>query len=379
MPVTTPKLPSIRVYQPTKISDDFVGEYGKLSTGYRQVTRLYGGWWSAKWDMTNYPDATKRGFFSRRAGAHVGVFERGLLIWVGLVWEMDYYDRGVLRRISMEKVRNAVKCIWTDQSDGTRSETAYFTNDQSIDRYGRIEEIVYLDNTYQDTAEKYAQTILREQQFPISRILTVREPEKEQQQSQLRVSCVGYIHTLNYRYVTISDSERTIGGSLGSIGVAINTDSEFVIQGHIDTNSVLTRPPETATRVWDWISELAEIGDGTNPYTVQVYGYKRLKYFKIDTAPTLFWDGSALRTGTTRNTGTYKFSVRPGILRDLTWPSAPLASTQLLENKQDSFVSEVEASTDYGMPILKSDDFNDSDLLANLLQSQASLLEERED
>ncbi len=372
-----PVAPSIRVYQPKRISNDYVGDFGKLSTGYRQVTRLYGGWWSAKWDMTDYPDSVKRGFFSRRIGSHVGVFDRGMLVWVGLIWEMEYYDRGVLRRVSMEKVRNAVKCIWTDQSDGTRNETAYFINAQSIDRYGRIEEIVYLDNTYQATAEKYAQTILREQQFPIPRISTVREP-KEDTFSQLRVACVGYVHTLNYKFVSISDAERTIGGSLGSIGVTINTDAEFVIQGHIDTNAVLSRPPETATRVWDWISELAEIGDGTSTYTVQVFGYRRLKYYAVGTTPTLFWDGKSLRTSAKRNAVTQKYSVKPGILRDLTWPSAPLEATQLLENKQDSYVSEIEAGMDYEIPILKSDDYNDSDLIANLLQSQLELLEERD-
>ena len=367
--------PSIRVYQPKSISNDYVGEFGKLSTGYRQTIRLYGGWWTARWDMTNYNDSIKQNFFNRRIGAHIGVFDGGSLVWVGLIWEMELYQNGVLRRISLDKVRNAVKCVYMKTIDDTRNETSYYTNDGSIARYGRIEEIVYLDKTYLATAQIYAQTVLREQQWPLPRIVSVRSP-KEDDHMQLRVSAVGYAHTINYKYLTLADVGKAIGDTNGLIDDAITTDAEFVSSGSLAVNAVSSIPPDTETKVWDWLMELAEIGDGTNSYAIQVMQARKLSYFQVGTTPTIFWDGKAIRGSTSRSSITQKYSVRPGILRDLTWPSSPLEATALLEDKRDSIVSEVEAGMDFDLPILKADDYNDSDLMSNLLQAEASLLEE---
>jgi hypothetical protein len=357
------------VYQPLLLSSDYVGGYGKYIKNYRQSSRLYGGWWQASWDMNDYSDPIKQLFFNRRIGSHVDIYDGGSHIWSGLIWEMELYSRGVLRRISMDKVRNAVKCIYTKQDDDTRLDTGYYTNDESIARYGRIEEAVYLDRTYTDTAQKYAQTILQEQQWPLPRVVSVREP-KVDEVMQLRIKCVGYTHTLNYQYVTIADAGLYIGGAIGAIKTAIDTDSEFLEPGSMATNETWVRPSKTETRLLDWINELTDIGDGSTPYIYQAYRNRKLSYLALSNEPTIFWDGKEIRSSLSRSSKTQKYYVKPGIYRDLTWTSATLDSNAFLQDKRDSIVSEVEAGMNYSIPILKADDYNDSDLMASLLQAQ---------
>lgn len=366
--IIPPKPPSIRVYQPLLIDTGYVGEFGKYSTKYRQSSRLLGGWWQASWDMTLYPDHVKRQFFNRRIGSHVEIYDGGGIVWSGLIWEMESYANGVLRRISLDKVRNAIKCVYTDQDDDSRNETAYFLNDESIARYGRIEEIVYLDKTYLNTANLYAQTILTELQWPISRVVTTREPKVEELE-QLRVKCVGYTHTINYQYVTIDESARTIGGSSGAIADALSADSTFVKAGSIADNAILVRIPDTDVRVLDWIMELTEIGDGLTPYRFHVYRDKLLAYAPISNEPTIFWDGRDIRSSTNRSALTQRYYVKPGMMRDTTWTSANLVGS-FYQNKTDSLVSEVEAGMNYKLPTLKADDYNDSDLMAAMLQNE---------
>lgn len=367
-----PVAPSIRVYQPLLITQDHSQTYQKQVQGYRQTVRLLGGYWQARWNLDLMPTEQQKAFFNRRMGSHIRVYDGGGLIWLGFIWEMEMYSKGVLRRISLDKVRNAVKCIYTDQDDEARAETSYYENTGSIQRYGRIEEIVYLDKVWPATAEKYAQTILKEQQFPIPRIVSVRAPE-DNEISQLRVTAVGYSHTLNYQYLTISDITRNIGGTAGGISVALDTDNEFINEGSIAPNGTFIRPPDTETRVWDWFMELTEIGDGITPYTIQVWDGRRLIYKPLDPNPTLYWDGINIRSGTSKSTSVNKYSARPGVLRDLTWTSSKLPSDSFLLDKRDSIVSEIESGMNYHVPILKADDYNDSDLMASLIAAEAEL------
>lgn len=369
--------PSIRVYQPISISVDFIGDYGRLAKNYRQTTRMMGGYWSSSWDMTAYPDPVKLQFYNRRISSRVATLDGGAVVWVGFIWEMELYNNGVLRRISMDKVRNAIKCVYTDQADDTRKETAYFTNAESISRYGRIEDIVYLDKAFTATAESYAQTNLQEQQWPVSRVVSTRAI-KEEEEMQLRVRAVGYVQTGNYKYLSISDISRNIGGSAGAISVTLSTDMDFIRTGSIATNTILVRPPEVETKAWDWITEIAEIGDGTTPYTLQVYYNRAMIYKPIDPEPTLYYDGKTIRSGLSQNLLTNKYAVRPGVFKDLTVSSAGLSSTDFMINRQNSIVHEVEAGQNYALPILKSDDYNDSELMAAYIQSQIDLLEERD-
>lgn len=306
-----------------------------------------------------------RSFFKQKIGYHTQVFSGGTRVWEGLIWSMDLTYNGVIRRISLDKVRNAIMCIYTDVADDTRKETSWYKDDNSIARYGEIQEIVYLDKTTTGAAEAYAQTVLIEGSTPLPLIVAVKEP-KPDEIATLKVSAVGYAYTLNYKYLSLADTTVSISTAITNV---LSTDSQFVTAGAIADNTVEVQPPDTETKAWDWLVELAEIGDGTSPYWIQVVDTRKLFYKKMLPDPTIIWNGTRLTTASGRSLTQGKWSARPGVLRDLTWDNIPLASERFLLNQRDSFVSEIESSVEYNIPLLKSDDQPDSDMIVALTRA----------
>ena len=366
--------PSIRIYQPMALGAGYLADVTRHAARYRQTIRLYGGYWTATWDMINMSPRSMISFFKRRIGAHVSIVSGGIIIWEGLIWSMDIVQKGVVRRVTLDKVRNAVKCIYTDvdaeEEEDPRKETSFYTNLSSIDRFGRIEEIVYLDKTTTGAAEAYAQTVLQESQNPLSFVIAVKKDSEHKDVSELKVSAVGYAFTLNYQYLSIADSTATIDAVVSDV---INTNGQFISEGLVEANAVEVRPPDTETRAFDWLLELAEIGDGAWPYIIQILGERRLSYKKLDATPTLRWDGNQLATRSGRSLKANKWNAMPGILRDLTWDSVDLPSAYFFQNQQDSFVSEIEISVDSPMPLIRSDDQPDSDMMVALTRAQNAL------
>jgi len=362
--------PNIRIYQPLKLGSRYISDITKYATGYRQAIRLYGGYWTATWSMENLGVAQMKTFFSQKIGNHMAAYSGGSKIWEGFIWSMDFSNNGVIRRISLDKVRNAIKCIYTDvDDDDARAETSWYKNDNSIARYGEMQEIVYLDKTTAIAAEAYAQTVLAEGSTPLPLIVAVKEP-KPDEIATLRVSAVGYAYTLNYKYLSIADTKVSIDTAVTNV---VSTDGEFVTDGVIEANAVEVQPPDTETKAWDWLVELAEIGDGTSPYTIQVLNDQKLFYKQMNPAPTIIWNGKRLTTASGRSLSQGKWSARPGVLRDLTWDNIALPAEMFLDNQRDTFVSEIESSVEYNIPLLKSDDQPDSDMIVALTRALTTI------
>ena len=365
--------PNIRLYQPLSIADQashYIADVTQYSTMYRQAIRLYGGYWTATWNIEGMNAVGMRNFFKQKIGCHTAAFSGGTKIWEGLIWSMDLSNNGVIRRISLDKMRNAIKCIYTDvDDDDARAETSWYKNDNSIARYGEMQEIVYLDKTTAGAAEAYAQTVLAEGSTPLPLIVAVKEP-KIDEIATLRVSAVGYAYTLNYKYLSLADTKVSISTAITNV---LSTDSQFVTSGVVQSNTVEVQPPDTETKAWDWLVELAEIGDGTTPYTIQVLNDRKLFYKALSPAPTIVWNGKRLTTSSGRSLSQGKWSARPGILRDLTWDNIALPPEMFLSNQRDTFVSEIESSVEYNIPLLKSDDQPDSDMIVALTRALTTI------
>lgn len=361
--------PSIRLYQPLKMGGLYTTDVTQYAARYRQAIRLYGGYWTATWEMEGMSAFAMKNFFKQKIGAHVKTLSGGTKVWEGFMWSMDLSNNGVIRRISLDKTRNAIKCMYTDVSDDTRKETSWYKDNSSIARYGEMQEIVYLDKTTTSAAEAYAQTVLTEGSIPLPMIVAVKEP-KPDEVATLRVSAVGYAYTLNFKYLTLADTTVSIATAVANV---LSTDSQFVTAGFINANTVQIQPPETETKAWDWLVELAEIGDGTTPFTIQVLNDQKLFYRQLSPQPTIKWNGKRLTTAAGHSLEQGKWSARPGILRDLTWDNIALPSAYFLLNQQDSFVSEIESSVEYIIPLLKSDDQPDSDMIVALTRALTTL------
>jgi hypothetical protein len=250
--------------------------------------------------------------------------------------------------------------VGTD-ADGNNQETSWYTDDDSIDTYGRIEEIIYLDGVIAATAEAQAQTHLAQSAFPVSSIISVRANND----LKLEVTAVGYVYTINNRYVTAGDgTNQNLSAFLEDI---VDTDCDFVTKGDIESNTTQVRTAfDVDMRAWDALVALTEIGDATQPFIIQVKNGQRLTYEALNSKPTLFWRGRSLHTAAGTNLSINPWAVQPGILRDLTWTRQDVNTNTFLDDLTDSVVSEVETADDYDMPLLKTDRFDDSDFMTAL-------------
>lgn len=358
--------PSVRLYETISLGGRYISDITAYTSEYRHRNKMQGGYWGAEWKMVNLSSQAMIDFFNRRLSCHLEEAYQGIETWEGLIWEMELHRKGVIRRISMEDVRNKIKCVYTDVSDDQRKETGWYSNNSSIDRYGEIQEIVFLNKTTTTAAQKYAQTILAENAYPMSRPVSIRKP-KPDEKTQLFVTAVGYAYTMNYQYISIGDTTDTISNHVASV---ISTNCPFVKVGKIRSNSIQVAPPDTETRAWDWLMEITEIGDGVYPYRLAVWNNRRFYYNLIDPTPHIIWDGQAITTQTRKRQDINSWNLRPVVMKDITWHGHKLPSSYFLENTQDSVVSEIEIGEGYELPILKTDYYEDSEMLAALVRNR---------
>lgn len=358
--------PSIRVHTPLAMGATFITDVNRYAANYRQSRRMLGGYWAASFNLNAMPDSEKRHFFTQRIGGHITCLYKGNIVWEGLIWSMDLRNKGVTRRITLQDTRNAIKTTYNDLS-GSNQTTTWYTKPNSISRFGRIEEILHLDKVATATAQAYAQTVVAESQIPLPNALSFAEP-KEDEETTLEIDCVGYAYTLNFEYLNITDTPRDINDAI-SAALTASTNG-FIDEGAIAANTVEVAPPDTDTKIWDWLLEITEIGDGSTPYTIQILNRRRLTYQPLSPNPTLTWDGKQIRTKARQSAITNHYSIQPGIIRDYTWPDTPLTSDYFLTNQRDSIVTEVEAGEEYTIPLLKTAHYEESDFMAALAANQ---------
>ncbi|MHC4488919.1 MAG: hypothetical protein ACYSW7_07045 [Planctomycetota bacterium] len=343
----------------------FVATLLGTSYEYRKRARLLGGDWSARFNLSGSEHELKN-FFLTKIGHHLEQNTGSKKVWEGFIYEMDLSAHGITRRISMTDVRNAVKVKYTDTS-GANQETSWYTNAQSIGIYGRIEEIIYLDRVLAATATAEAQTHLAESAFPTPKVVSV----KDNDELKLEVAAVGYVYTLNYKFVTAGDgTTKNISTYLADI---INTDSEFITVGSIETNTTQVKAEfNTDIRGWDAVVALTEVGDAIKPYIAQVIEERRLIYEALDPEPSLFWNGRTLHKKVGTNLSVNPWTVRPGVMRDLTWTRQQARAGAFLSDLRDVIISEAETAEGYSIPLLKTDEYDDSDFMTALAKELRS-------
>ena len=79
--------------------------------------------------------------------------------WRGVIWEMQLEIDGELHIKSMDNMYNAVKVKYTNTS-GNPIHTGWFTNDESIEQYGRKERIIQSSSSSGDEAAERAEAEL---------------------------------------------------------------------------------------------------------------------------------------------------------------------------------------------------------------------------
>jgi hypothetical protein len=326
---------------------------------YKHSIRMFGGFHNASFGIVRDAPALQA-FFSSNIFSHLETRIGSVKIWEGFISEMELQYMGVRRRISVQNVRNAVNCIYTDTADDVRKTTSWYTNDSSIEQYGRMEETVYLDNVELTAADAYAQTVLAEMAWPYPEVVSIGHPTDD---LQLHVTATGYAFTGNNQYITVSPGSNNISTYIVN---TINADCEFLNVGSITTNTVQVDKPINEIRAWDWMMQLSEIGDGTDPYLLNVQEGQHVNYNVMNPTPVMGWRLGRI-TGIA-NTGAIinKWMVQPGVIRDFNWPSQPLPAAMFLTDARDSIITEIEVSEAQEMPAFKTDLYEESDFIAEM-------------
>lgn len=333
--------------------------YGKVFN-YRMSHSIMGGDWSAKFNLSG-TEAQLKNFFLTKLGSHVEHKIGQQNAWEGYVYEMDLTTKGITRRMGMGTIRNRVKAKYTDENGDTQT-TAWYDDIKSQRMYGKIEQIIWLEGVLQATAEATAQTYLKLAAFPEPEVINISETNE----TSLEVTCAGYAFSLNNLYVTAGNgTSQNVSTYIKDI---VDTDAQYVTAGRIDTNTTQVKTSfNRDIRVWDALEELTETGNGTTPYTIQITSKRRLTYWDRPATPTILWQPNAVATRSGRNHLHGPYRIRPGIMRDQTWSKqGKVHSDSYLQSRSDTVISEVEVSDTSNMPLLKTEEYDDSDFMTAL-------------
>ncbi|MDD5367454.1 MAG: hypothetical protein PHQ40_00350 [Anaerolineaceae bacterium] len=338
---------------------DLTGAVGKT---WKRSIRSLGGFWMGSFTLTGTA-AELAGIFYENLGCHVEERSGGFITWEGLFYEMELQVGGMARRRSLSVMANHVTAKYLD-SAGVAATTAPVQSERSIAEYGRREELLLLDGFDAAAVEARRDTHLVENAWPWAR--TVGVGPGDPKIAKLTVDVAGYVFTANWRYLSALTGEDTdVAEWIGAITAAY---CEFLHVGSIRANSLAVKMSSTTpARAWDKMAEITALGDaGGAPWRLFVDQGRFLNYQKIETAPAYSLRGGQLVaiSGEDITSSIDPWRLRPGVVRDMDYPVKKNEFGAWLSDARDFYVSEVEVSMADEKPVLKTELFDESQILA---------------
>lgn len=327
--------PSLRLFEPVITGSGFDQDLTKKAENWSR-SWLHGPW-QGSFEMYG-DDQVLADFFYSRLGYHVSEKFGGNVTWEGLVYEMDLEIDGSIRRRSYEKLMNAVKAYYIDETNASQA-TVWYSQAQSIGRYGRREQIESMNGYPAASAQGRAQAVLARQAWPWARQVSI---SGNIGRPKLTVSVAGYAFTANFKFVSAVD------GATGNLSTWIEniagTDLQFLSIGKIATNTVqVTRLLSVPQRAWDAMMDLAEIGDTSyNPWRLHVTIGRKLVFEQLAVTPQYYWQGK-LVNGVGARQEVNPWLVRPAVVRDMSWPVHKTEPGSVFADARDAWIEQVEA------------------------------------
>lgn len=357
---------NLRLYTSVLDGASFVADLTKDAIGWKRSIRNRGGYWQGEFTLMGELNDLAR-FFYEYLGYHLVEKGGGAKTWEGMIYEMELSTGGASRRRSLDNLYNYVFTTYTDPSNN-KVTTTVAQNEFSIAKYGRREEQRILAGQADPVALTARNAFLAEYAFPTARCIGITSRTGA---PELRVTACGYIFTASWRFESVGDdSDDNLSGWISDI---VDTDCEFLLPGHIETNTRQVRKETKITyvRAWDVIQNLLDIGipDPISPSTVAyptrayVYNDRRFNYEKISTAVNYYWRNGMLRDTAGAPGSVNPWTVKPGVVRDLDYPVAKAEPSGWLLDGRDFFVEEVEYGANYDQPVLKAELYDESEIL----------------
>jgi hypothetical protein len=340
--------------------------------GWKRSIRDKGGFWQASLPLDGSLADLTNAYYTW-LGGHLLEKSAGDTTWEGMVYELELVHHGTRRRRTLDTMYNAVEVVYS--ADGEVTTTGYSTQAQSIARYGRRETQLSMDNVPVATAQGMRSTYLARHAWPWPRPMSISLDGE----TRLEILVAGYVFTANWMYAQAADdSEGNVeawiedlvgtaeglssdhGGSVSGAG-----DCQFLSTGNLATNTLqVTREIPSEIRTWSLIEDLVELGDsGGDPWRAWVDAGRELHYQEIDLAPRYYLRGGDLYDIMEFNTQISPWKVRPGVVRDLTYPVSRAERGSMLDDARDLYVSEVEVSASGGLS-LKAGELDEVEIIS---------------
>ena len=350
----------------------FRADVSDVASGYSRSIRRNGGFWLGDFTITadKWTQAELADFFYTNLGYVFEENSSGLITWRGIIYEMDLTIGGTTLRRTLDLMENVVAARYVND-DGEPISITGSSNDTSVSRYGRKENILRYDDLSASSAQALVDTRLSEHGWPWARPVG---GGKADQKDKLEVTLAGISHTANWQY--LSQADLFVEDASAYITDIADNDLEFIGSQGVRANTLqVYRKARQDTRAWDTIMKVTEMGDADgNPWRVWVNVDDQLVYEQIDPTPIYYLRDGKLYS-TIEATGPVNiWSVNPGVVRDLTFPQDRAQYQSWLNDHRDFYIPQVEAG-DGGLSF-KTDYFSESEALAQYIKYQQMLEEE---
>jgi len=215
----------------------YTGDLTYHAKGWRRSSRAIGGYWQGSFVLSS--DTLSRAelddVYNNMLGCRLVETCYGMTSWEGMIWAMDYHQRGSVFRRTLDKdtFHNSVD-VWYSSDIGDREKVGISTNTDSALEYGTCELVASIGGANLVAATAMRDSLLVANAWPRSReigTLAITEGARPSD-AYIAVTVAGYWHTLDwaYRYGTITDTPN-------AIFAALLFDSEFVDEGRIEANA----------------------------------------------------------------------------------------------------------------------------------------------
>lgn len=337
---------------------------------WRRSSRAMGGYWLGSFQLSeeNLSREELTRWYNSYLANHLEEQTFGQGSWEGLIVEMVLtLDRVQFRRtLDREWFHNKVKVLYRDS--GEQADTGWSENIDSSDECGEMNYIDSISEATSAAATALRDTRLADFGFPRSRMVGGLEFSNEPQDragASLQVTVAGYVATLNWRYRTSSIAATAASTALEDLV----DDSEFVVAGTIDTNSMnVDVDCATPQRLWDAIEDIILQGDASgNRWVGGVHEDREFDYNQAATEVKYFIQNGLLvdRGGTAAIPSLLKPDF---IVRNANAPSGgtPIGGN-VWDDPRNAWITEVEFVAPDGF-ILKPAGFEDVQILQEQLR-----------
>ena len=338
----------------------------------RHTKRYYGGAWDLSFFLSDSDFGTGQlnEWFNTFLMGQIAEYYSGAITWTGVIWEMVRVSDGKRQIRTVSDVWNAVKCIYTETDSNVQAETAYQTNQTSIDRYLRKEFIVYKDNVDATQAVDFAEDFLNKHydSWPKSTDFNVSAEDG------LEITALGMGRLFNNFYCTVTTPTGLVDVD-AFVDDIWDTDLApylpFLSLGGIETNDYeVEREQRTPTRCGDLIDALARAGNNVLPYRWQVDGDFQFRFEKMILTPTLEWHGAS-RGGITKLFGdVISWNAEPGIMTDRTVQDLPALPGNYLTQRNHELIEQFSMWQGQEQPTPETEEATEATFLSNIEKYQ---------